>query len=265
MTAVSFSNHIEVYEGINRVMDRPTRSACRALAIDHTGKYLYYFDNQIRFIVNILTRSDFSNMSISTSQIGLVAANAVNNEDITMSLDSTGCLNVWDDYLLLSSYPSVTSQTQIKLTDNSNYILTYSPINSVISVWYINYNNFTNWVRSQQIPQAGSGSNTLAMDAKNSKLVFLSGSSLVIYAEDTSGAGGLIILIIFCSFFCCCALCCVVQQKYGIRNVLNGSAWRIRQAQIDERSANYVGITENKNSILTTSINSPPQSPFLYP
>lgn len=71
------------------------------------------------------------------------------------------------------------------------------------------------------------------MDAKNSKVVYLTGSSLVIYAVDTGGYGGWVIIVIFFGVFVCCGLCLFLNQKYGLRNIFNGTAWRARQAQKD--------------------------------
>ena len=103
------------------MMNRPTGSTCKALAVDHTTKFLHYFDSQVRFIVNIQTRSDLVNVTTTTSHIDLVGASAANRENVTMSLNSAGGLEVWDQSVLLFAEPAAaTAQTQLKLTDNSD-------------------------------------------------------------------------------------------------------------------------------------------------
>lgn len=73
----------------------------------------------------------------------------------------------------------------------------------------------------------------MAMDAKNSKVVYLAGSSLVIYTVDSTTYGGWVILFVFIGVFVCCGLCCFLNQKYGLRNIFNVRAWRARQALKD--------------------------------
>ena len=70
--------------------------------------------------MNIQTRSDLVNVTTTTDRIGLVGSSAVNNENVTISLNSAGGLEVWDQSVLLFAESAATPQTQLKLTGNSD-------------------------------------------------------------------------------------------------------------------------------------------------
>lgn len=85
-------------------MTRPTVSRCQAMTLDSTGKYLYYFDNSTRYIIDIMSRKLFRQDTVYESQYAMAASNKLNYEDITVSLGEYSSLKVWDDYSYLNTY-----------------------------------------------------------------------------------------------------------------------------------------------------------------
>lgn len=78
----------------------------KTMCFDKTGKYLYYFDNNYRYLISILSRSVFEKTYSPFNYTALTASTRYNYEDITASVSSDGVVSVWDDYAILYSYGS---------------------------------------------------------------------------------------------------------------------------------------------------------------
>lgn len=94
------------------------------MCFDKTGKYLYYFDNNYRYVISILNRSVFGKTYSSYNYTSLTGSTRYNYEDITAAVTSYGDVSVWDDYGLLYSYSSSVSK-MVTFSEYSDYMITF--------------------------------------------------------------------------------------------------------------------------------------------
>lgn len=105
-------------------MNISTSLGKKAMCFDKTGKYLYYFDNNYRYVISILSRSVFQKTYAPSNYTALTGSTRYNYEDITAAVSSSGAVSVWDDYGLLYTYGGSTSK-MVTFSEYSDYMITF--------------------------------------------------------------------------------------------------------------------------------------------
>lgn len=116
-------------------MTRSTQQASRTTTFDYTGKYFYYFDSFTRYILNVPARTIFNSYYTTIIPVSITASSKSGYEDITATVDTAGNARLWDDFSLLDTYSKSYPQSMAKFTGDSNYLVTYQPIQSVLTLW----------------------------------------------------------------------------------------------------------------------------------
>lgn len=104
-------------------MNISTNFGKKTMCFDNTGRYLYYFDNNYRYVISIVNRTVFGKTYTPYNYTSLAASTRFNYEDITAAVSSSGTATVWDDYGLLYSYSSSVSK-MVTFSENSDYMIT---------------------------------------------------------------------------------------------------------------------------------------------
>lgn len=105
-------------------MNISTNLGKKTMCFDKTGKYLYYFDNNYRYVISILSRSVFGKTYSPSNYTALAGSTRYNYEDITAAVSTSGSLSVWDDYGLLYNYSSY-SNKMVTFSEYSDYMITF--------------------------------------------------------------------------------------------------------------------------------------------
>ena len=79
----------------------------QTMSFDYTGNYLYYFDGNVRYLIDIHYRNVTNIYSTGYRQNYIAVSSKYGNEDITVTSDSAGHMSVWDDYGILYNYSVV--------------------------------------------------------------------------------------------------------------------------------------------------------------